>query len=355
MFSFFQSNTTNATHSYINHVPFAQKLAILTSCDEQQCWDLFSSVDREEQTKLFIQLPDHIKRDLYKKGSETQKDAWMEANNDHVTRLEECERDPNSADNFFFFMEHCKQACVRRNSQKITYIVKASDVIQFNLKPYKFQRKCIDRHMINIAKGIEESKMMYHPILVAFESLHNRVTILDGQHRWNALKLVSSDVLGNIDVQIDVILFDGACDDSIMQRYKHINTNMPIDPKHLDEELKYVHLVSLLKETFPTGIVSWDGKKKYPSHYVLDTLLKEELQLRNILSKMSPQDVVTKLIQINNHMAGSKEVASCLSQLQARTCSRDNMYLGIEFPAAIDVLDGKETKIAGTTFFLLNA
>ena len=137
-----------------------------------------------------------------------------------------------------------------------------------------------------------------------------------------------------------------------MQTYKSINTSVPIDHNRLQDELRYIALVERIKKAFP-GIRSFtkELKEPIPQHIVVDSWLKEELHYRELLQRMKEDDIIEKLEHINNHFKNSPEIQMSLSLIDGKICKRENMYLGIQWPAAIDILEGKTANIANTSFF----
>ena len=138
-------------------------------------------------------------------------------------------------------------------------------------------------------------------------------------------------------VQLDVIFFpDNDCE--IMTFYKNINTNVPIDPAKLQDELKYVALLEKIKAEFKDNIKVFvkDNKDKTPQHIVIDTWLKEELQYREILNTYTEDQVLARLYAINEILA--KTPLTDMSMIERRMCGRNNFYLGVKWPASIDLM-----------------
>ena len=351
-------HASEETTAMLANLTMEQKCSLCQSCADSLCVTIFAGLTADEQCHIFPLLSKEKRSLVINVVDETQQNRLVEHYNACYEQSERFREDPNSADSFFYYMNfHNAQRKMGDGNvkNKVTYVLSADKLLMFDLQPYKFQRKLIERHIQNIAQGIQDSKMLYHPIICAYEKKHNRITILDGQHRWNALKLVDTDIVKGIDVQIDVILFDSE-DADIMECYKHINTSMPIDPSRLAMEMRYVQLIDRCKKEFK-GIMSFDTlnpKREYPKHFVIDTFLKEQLQIREILDKFSEDEIIQRLKAINSHISLSKEVDAYISQLERRACTRDGMWLGIDWPSSIDILEGKKATVGGTNMFLLS-
>ncbi len=222
------------------------------------------------------------------------------------------------------------QTLLYTTQNKKVYIVKGSELINKTFIPYKFQRHLDIKHVENIASGIIESKMMYHPIILGYV-LNTEVSVLDGQHRLNALKQVPIDILQDVEVQIDLIQFP---EDSIevSQMYKNINTRLEIDQDILNQEQEYISLLYMLKECFPKCITS---KKTYV-HHINENELLEALKKYKILSREKDlKNIVDNFQNLNQRM---KKLTNELSLVDRKMCDSKDFYIGIEFPENIQTL-----------------
>ena len=190
-----------------------------------------------------------------------------------------------------------------------------------------------------------ESKEHMDTTLKCFTLWENKhvdksLTILDGQHRWNALKRVNKSLLPEITVQIDVIVFKDD-DEDIMGTYKNINTNVPIDQSRLNEEMEYVTLVEEIKKVFPKGIKNFSKELKdpIPEHFVVDLSLKEELQYRQVLNWAKPKDIIDMLAVVNETIKRDASLQMSLNLIDGKICKRDNMFLGVQWPLSINLLE----------------
>jgi hypothetical protein len=185
---------------------------------------------------------------------------------------------------------------------------------------------------------------MFHPIICVLEDEFN-LSILDGQHRFNALKKIPNDVLVDIDVQLDIIPFEKD-DTNVMKTYQQINNNVPIDPERMCAELEYVDLVQAIKSYFGQDSFQTFNPRleNYPQAYLVDHHLKREMQVRSILDlyicKKSKYDqILSALDHINSIMKERTDLLSNLTQMDRRVCVKNDMYLGLNFPEALDLLE----------------
>jgi hypothetical protein len=293
----------------------------------------FFALTNEQQIHVFPLLPDTPRDAVFTLATEDQQEEFLEQ---CAAFRESSQVDITHSDSFFYCMK-VWNALKFTDTLKTSYVLSADKVLPFDLKPYKYQRQLLERHVQTIANGIEQSKIMFHPIILGYNGHKNSLTILDGQHRYQALKRLSPNSLQTLMVQLDVIFFPDN-DSEIMTFYKNINTNVPIDPAKLQDELKYVALLEKIKAEFKDNIKVFvkDDKDKTPQHIVIDTWLKEELQYREILNTYTEDQVLARLHDINETIA--KSPSTNLSMIERRMCVRNNFYLGVKWPAAIDLL-----------------
>jgi hypothetical protein len=323
------------------------------SSDYEECKQIFLSLEPAEQDHVFPLLPYVLREQVKQTLNQDRVGQLTHQHKCYKEQLFRAEDNPNTVQGFFFTMT-AFNAEKYRSGNKITYIVPAEILLRFSLKPYKYQRKLIDTHVQRIADGIALSKMMYHPIIIAYEKEKDQISIMDGQHRWNALHKLDAELLHSLPVQVDVIVFNDEVDEEIVKQYRNINTTVPIDPNRLQEELRYVRLVDKLKEEFPSIIngSTLSSKKDLPPHFVVDAFLKEELQIRQVLENKTEEQIITCFKTINKTLLDNSNFLDKLSQLERRACVKNNLALGIQWPASCDLIEGKEVKIYGISFKL---
>lgn len=256
--------------------------------------------------------------------------------------------DTNQPQSFFFAMkegnhELLKLTDLNNGCMKQSFLAPLRSLGVFDFKPYKYQRKLIERHIEAIMDGIRQTVTLFHPIILVYVPSRKSLTILDGQHRWAALKRLAAleDDLGSMKVQLDVYTFYDDNDNDIMRVYKGINTNVAIDNDVLERELEYVSLIAELKKAFSSSCIRHFKKdhETIPVQFVDDTNLKFELQYRQVLKSMKPEQVVKKLRQVNETIKACVEHTEDLSMLERRLCERNNFYLGVKWPLAMELLD----------------
>ena len=194
----------------------------------------------------------------------------------------------------------------------------------------------MEKHVQTIAEGINRSGMLYHPIILCYIASRDSLTIFDGQHRWNALKRLEDPQL--VTVQVDVILCEDD-DEQAMQIYKNINTNVPIDHNTLKDELKYIALVEKIRVAFGSKAIRNFNKelKDVPQHFVVDSMMKEELQYRGVLASYTPEQIIEGLKVVNQMLTSEPHLD--LPLIDSKICRREGMYLGVKWPQAIDRLE----------------
>jgi hypothetical protein len=298
----------------------------------------FYHLNEEQQNHIFPLLEEKVRNHLFEECSdERQVELLSQCSGFRAQAME----DITHCDSFFYWMKVYNALKFEGDSKK-SYVLTADKVLQFDFKPFKYQRQLLERHVQTIAEGITKSKILFHPLILGFRQSESSssLTIIDGQHRYNALKRIETEVLATIYLQVDVILLPDN-DQQIMSFYKHINTNVPLDPLRLQEELRYVSLIDKISTAFPDCLqhYSKDDKDKIPQHMVIDSWLKQELQYREILTKLSEDQVITKLKLINDHLSLDDKRKGELSMIELRMCKRNYFYLGLSWPLAVDLLE----------------
>ena len=301
---------------------------------------LYTVLTQEQRQHVFPLLPPRIRDAIFYSVDQDLKVEIMSQMDGFTKVKSQIEEDPHCAASFFHQLT-IQNALKYTTQMKLVYVTQASKIRHVQLVPFKYQRRLMERHVQCIAQGIQMSKVMFHPIVLAFVPETQSLTILDGQHRWHALQQVPEEIAAQVLVQFDVIMFDND-DTQIMKYYKYINTNVPIDSNRLNEELRYVALVEQIKQQFGKGIRSFSKELKddqLPQNCVVDTYLKEELQYREMLTKMTEAQLIAKLVYINESLKNDKDLVFQLSNIDARICKRDNMFLGINWPHSMHLLD----------------
>ena len=299
----------------------------------------FASLGQAQQEHIYPLLRDDIRKKILASKLMTNKVELMNEDAWYTQGKRDLDADPNHAANFFFAMKAHNCQLTTASAEKTTYLVPACTLERFNFQPYKYQRKLMDSHVENIAKGIADSKMLYHPIIMAYNQ--NELHILDGQHRWAALRKLSEADKQTVSVQVDVLMLNDATDSVVMDKYRHINTNIAIEEDALQEEIAYVRLVDAVKAKWPNSVVgskSWKNSDSVPAHLVIDSKLKEELQARKVLNAyMSDEALLERLETINTRLSEAFSDKS-FSLIENKMIARHNCWLGVAWPAAVHLL-----------------
>lgn len=329
-------------------------LSICEQLNGEQITSIFPALDEADSVLVFLQLSDDKQNHVFPLlEANIQEQIMMKLNSQDQARLQhelQCysqrmnafSKHPNDPENIFFHL-NTLNALKHYYPNKRIYFVNIHDLHMIDIKPYKYQRKLMQRHVQTIADGIRTSKIMYHPIILGYNEPKNQLTILDGQHRFKAIKLLVGDdsFTDDVYVQLDVIEFNDDDDTQIMQMYQNINTNIPIDASKLHMELSYVHLVQIIKGHFSFQNVRSFEKdiETQAQHFVIDSCLKEELQYRNVLLEHTSMDVLECLKQINEDMSKDHQLLFDLPLIDSKICQRNRFYLGVQWPYAINKLE----------------
>ena len=336
------TNNTNSNNLILAKLSLQEVVTLFIKLTTEEATATFYLLEESQQNHVFPLLNETIRNKLFTECSEErQLELLSQCSGFRASSME----DITQCESFFYWMK-VYNALKFENEIKQSYVLTADKVLQFDLKPFKYQRQLLERHVQTIAEGISKSKILFHPIILGRRETHcgndltTSLTIIDGQHRYNALKRIDPDILATIHIQLDVILFPDN-DQQIMTFYKHINTNVPIDPLRLQEELRYVSLIDKIYAAFPDCLqhYSKDDKEKIPQHMVIDSWLKQELQYREILTKMSEDQVISKLKLVNDNLSLNDKLKAELTMIELRMCKRNHFYLGLSWPLAVDLLE----------------
>lgn len=342
---FFGSPQQTTNDDVTRHLTLEAATSVVKSLkNEDEIIRCYTTLTKDQQDHVFPLLSEKVRDRIFSCSTTERQAELIREWEAYSEQKRQCQDDALSPNTFFFTMKEGNfersQSTSTDGVMKQTYIMKADCIQAFDLKPYKYQRNLMQRHIERIITGIEESRTLFHPIVLAYVPERASLTILDGQHRWNALKRMSASVLADISMQIDVYVFPD--DDAlIMHYYKYINTNVPIDNQMLEKELEYVGLIAELKRVFGAGNIRHFKKdhETIPKQFVDDTNLKFELQYREILDKMKADEVVKKMKIVNETIKACSKYTDDLSMLERRLCERNSFFLGIQWPLAVDLLE----------------
>ena len=211
------------------------------------------------------------------------------------------------------------------------YVLDIKDLKHMNLYPYRHQRECNNTHVNSLKEGIKKTGYLYHPIIVCHIPSRKEYSIIDGQHRFNALKeITKEDVEYNIKVQIDVIDINEDDDSMVMDVYRNVNTCEPINMKQIVLEQDYVKFIQKLKNVFGKKVIV-ENKRKM-KHYIIETDLKNEFMKRELLVKYSFDVLLTRIIEINNELKEKMILLNKLTDSEKERCAKTDFWLSTDFP-----------------------
>ena len=218
---------------------------------------------------------------------------------------------------------------------KDTYLIKASSLIECDLKPFWAQRAQDEIHINTIANGIKQSNGLYHPIILANIIEKQEYCILDGQHRFEALKRLSNTQLDTFFIQVDVISFQKDDIRWILQQYEFINTAKSFVREDLINEINVAesihNIITQLKFNRIRDVILHN--KQNSKVNIVD--------FKNELLKRSHRliDPVNKILAYNKeccekHEEKFKKVR--IGKKVKQDCIDKNFWLGINFPQWLD-------------------
>jgi hypothetical protein len=226
-------------------------------------------------------------------------------------------------------------------ASKDTYLVNANDIVKCKIKPYWGQRATDEIHINTIAQGIVNSNHLFHPIILANIIPRENVSILDGQHRYEALQRISETQRSRMKVQVDVINFEIDDDKWILTQYEWINTSKSMNKIELKQENEISMLVDELSKHFGSigggyrKIDDFALKNKQNSKVIKSDLKKELLKRVNKLDG----DVKKKIIDYNEDCCVNYEVkfkGFRIGKNVKEECILRKFWLGINFPNWLD-------------------
>ena len=225
---------------------------------------------------------------------------------------------------------------------KKVYVVGLKDLKHLNLFPYRHQREYNQDHVDVLKKGLIQTGYLYHPIVLIHIPERKEISIIDGQHRFKALKSILESVretLGlcrdgelevNIQVQIEMLECEDD-DNKIMNIYKNVNTCQPIDMNKIVLEQDYVKVIQKLKTKFGKTVIN--DNVRNAKHYLIESKLKAELLSHNLLIKYSEDELIKRIIRMNDDLKEQQILLGKLTDEAFKKCEKNNFWLGTDFPA----------------------
>ncbi len=210
---------------------------------------------------------------------------------------------------------------------KSGYILSLKDIKSLNVSPYRHQRDSNKEHISKLKRGILETGYLYHPIILCHIPLRKEYSIIDGQHRYYALKEIEKTDK-DVKVQIEVITLKDDDDSLIMDIYRNVNTCEPINMKHIIIEQDYVKFIQKVKTIYGKKTIV-ENKKKM-KHYIIESDLKKELMGRNLLIKYSFDTLLKRIIEINDDIKEKVLELETLNDVEKERCIKTDFWLGCD-------------------------
>jgi hypothetical protein len=225
---------------------------------------------------------------------------------------------------------------------KKVYVVGLKDLKHLNLFPYRHQREYNQDHVDVLKKGLIQTGYLYHPIVLIHIPERKEISIIDGQHRFKALKSILESVretLGlcrdgelEVDIQVQIEMLECEDDDNkIMNIYKNVNTCQPIDMNKIVLEQDYVKVIQKLKTKFGKNVIN--DNVRNAKHYLIENKLKAELLSHNLLIKYSEDELIKRIIRMNDDLKEQQILLGKLTDEAFKKCEKNDFWLGTDFPA----------------------
>jgi hypothetical protein len=217
---------------------------------------------------------------------------------------------------------------------KKVYVIGLKDLKHLNLFPYRHQREYNQDHVDVLKKGLIQTGYLYHPIVLIHIPERKEISIIDGQHRFKALKSILESVRetqDEVDIKVQIEMLECEDDDNkIMNIYKNVNTCQPIDMNKIILEQDYVKVIQKLKKQFGKNVIN--DNVRNAKHYLIESKLKAELLSHNLLIKYSEDELIKRIIRMNNDLKEQQILLGKLTSEAFKKCEKNDFWLGTDFP-----------------------
>jgi len=217
---------------------------------------------------------------------------------------------------------------------KKVYVVGLKDLKHLNLFPYRHQREYNQDHVDVLKKGLIQTGYLYHPIVLIHIPERKEISIIDGQHRFKALKSILESVRetqDEVDIKVQIEMLECEDDDNkIMNIYKNVNTCQPIDMNKIILEQDYVKVIQKLKKQFGKNVIN--DNVRNAKHYLIESKLKAELLSHNLLIKYSEDELIKRIIRMNDDLKEQQILLGKLTSEAFKKCEKNDFWLGTDFP-----------------------
>jgi hypothetical protein len=253
-----------------------------------------------------------------------------EQNVNNVVRVEDPVEE-EEVDNYNEMKSKIFNSPLYKIKNKTVYNIELKEFDNFILNSYRHQREVVSKHITVLESGIKKTGYLYHPIILCDIPSRRELTIIDGQHRYNALCNVRrKDKSFNMSVEFEIIELENADDSIVMDIYRNVNTCEPVDMRRLLQEKDYVDFIQRLKDKFGGSVIV--DKKNRMKYYLLERELKKELLSNEMLVEFGNEELYNKIIKMNEterrRVIKEKEVTDKVME----KCKNTNFWLGVNFP-----------------------
>jgi hypothetical protein len=217
---------------------------------------------------------------------------------------------------------------------KKVYVIDLKKLNLLNLNPYRHQREYNQDHVDVLKRGLIQTGYLYHPIVLIHIPERKEISIIDGQHRFKALKSILESVRetqGEVDIQVQIEMIECEDDDTkVMNIYKNVNTCQPIDMNKIVLEQDYVKVIQKLKTKFGKDTIK-ENTRNF-KHYIIESNLKKELISHNLLIKYSEDELIKRVVRMNDDLKEKQMLLGKLTEDTFKKCEKNNFWLGTNFP-----------------------
>ena len=108
-----------------------------------------------------------------------------------------------------------------KTKNKITCSVDIRELVELDLEIYMYQRQKNEEHIKKLEEGIKKTGYLYHNLILVDIPSKYTISIVDGQHRYEALKSIIKNEYNITTICVDVIKIDD--ENHLIELYESIN------------------------------------------------------------------------------------------------------------------------------------
>jgi hypothetical protein len=231
---------------------------------------------------------------------------------------------------------------------KYVYKMSADYFINLDLDPYKDQRAKDGDHINVLKEGMCSTQDTFHNFNV-FHVEDKTISVVDGQHRYEALKRMSKTTRKNMSVWVFVYYFEEEDDDYSFRMFKQINTSKGINKDELDIQTKAHDLATAIKLRFGKhrnmDKVTDDKPEQDHQHWwkLSFLVLKNHIEKEwNYFKNLREADILSYLETYNNNALENSEEFFRKQGVRSNDCKTKcknfRFFLGVNFPSCFESL-----------------